>query len=278
MIRRFVGSLIALAVASLAIAPARAAAQTAPARPSAARSASSMPRRPDGKPNMEGFWQIGPGIAITNLLEEHPAGFGIVASKRIIVDPPDGKIPYQGWAAAERDRRKRPENGYEDPEGKCALGGVPHQYAIGRFQILQPRGYVLLMYEYIHAYRQIPLDERPHLPQGVRLWQGDSVGRWEGDTLVIDTTNFNGIPWMGIGGDFTSDAAHVVERLTMADARTIKFEVTVGDPKVFTRPLVMAYPFVRADDGPVVETDCHETNVDLEHIKNLYDQARGREK
>jgi hypothetical protein len=271
-------SLIALTALSIALAPAPVAAQTAGAGNTTRASAAKIPRRPDGKPDLRGWWQIGPGIAITNLLEEHPAGFGIVASKRIIVEPPDGKIPYQPWAAVERDRRKQPENSYEDPEGKCALGGVPHQYAIGRFQILQPPGYVLLLHEYIHAYRNIPLGGRPHLPANIRLWEGDSIGRWEGDTLVVDTTNFNGIPWMGIGGDFTSDAAHVVERFTMADAKTINFRVTVEDPKVFTRPLVMEYPFVRADDGPVVEWDCHETNADLEHMKNLYDQAHGGKK
>ena len=268
-------SLMALAMLSIALAPAPTVAQTAATTSSTRASAAKIPRRPDGKPDLRGWWQIGPGIAITNLIEEHPAGFGIVASKRIIVDPPDGNIPYQPWAAAERDRRKRPENSYEDPEGKCALGGVPHQYAIGRFQILQPPGYVLLLHEYIHAHRNIRLDGRPHLPAGIRLWQGDSIGRWEGDTLVVDTMNFNGIPWMGIGGDFTSDAAHVVERFTMSDPKTINFQVTVEDPKVFTRPLVIAYPFVAADDGPVVEWDCHETNADLEHMKNLYDQAHG---
>lgn len=271
-------SWVALVAFMLALPAGPALAQTErpAARAAAARPVSEkVPRRPDGKPDMKGWWQIGPGIAITNLIEEHPAGFGILASKRIIVDPPDGKIPYQPWAAAERDRRTRSENSYEDPEGKCALAGVPHQFAIGRFQILQPQGYVLLLHEYIHAYRHIPLDGRRHLAESIRLWQGDSVGRWDGDTLVVDTTNFNGIPWMGIGGDFTTDAAHVVERFTMVDANTINFEVRVEDAKAFTRPLVMAYPFVRADQGPRVEWDCHETNVDLEHMKNLYDKAHG---
>ena len=273
MMKRVMRALPALLVVAGVLAPVTVLGQAAPARPASAAK-SAIPRMPDGKPNMQGYWSLGPGIAITNIIEEHPAGFGIVASKRVIVDPPDGKFPYQPWAAAEKAIRSRPENSYMDPEGKCAPGGVPHQYHIGRFQIEQPRGFFVMLNDYIHAYRHVDLNRRTHLPPGVKLWQGDSIGRWEGDTLVIDGANYNGKTWMGLGGDFTSDAAHTVERLTMVDANTINFEITITDPKVFTRPVKIAYPFVRGKDEQILEWDCHEGNVDLEHMKNLYDAAR----
>lgn len=244
----------------------------------ASRAAGPVPRTSAGKPDLGGRWlrsEEGEGRA-TNIIEEHPAGYGITAGKSLIIDPTDGRFPYQPWALEERDRRRRDENAYEDPQGNCFLSGVPRIMNFD-FEILQFPDYVVLLYEYINTSRVIPLDGRPHLPAGIRLFMSDSRGRWEGDTLVVDTTNFNGETWMALGGDFTSADAHLVERFRMLNADRLSWEATVTDPKVFTRPWTVRYgPFTR-DRGPAeeeLEDSCHEGNVDLGHLKNTYDAAQ----
>src|SRR4029450_10663993 len=109
--------------------------------------------------------------------------------------------------------------------------------------------HVVILFEYIHAYRIIPTDGRRHLTPAIRKWEGDSVGHWDGDSLVVDTTNNNGKTWFELSGNFMSNAAHQVERLTMSDSNTIKYEVRIEDPKVFTRPFTIAFPLTRTDPG-----------------------------
>ena len=245
--------------------------ETAPAGP--------IPRRHDGKPNLTGRWD-GSGGALTNtvILEDHPGGFGITAGKSLIIDPPDGIIPYQPWALAERDRRRDDANGYEDPVGHCEF------YDIGRIhsfaQEIVYAGDDIIINGNQHITRVVSMRRREHLPAGIRLWQGDPIGRWDGDTLVVDSTNFNGKSRMAIGGDFYSADAHVVERFALIDANTLRWTMTIEDPKVFTRPWTMtsAAPMRRvpvlAGAAFDVEDTCHEGNVDLVHLKNVYDQAR----
>jgi hypothetical protein len=131
-----------------------------------------------------------------------------------------------------------------------------------------------------HITRVIDMTRREHLPPGIRLWLGDPIGRWEGDTLVIETTNFNAKTRMAIGGDFYSVDARLTERFKMVDANTIDWTLTVEDPQVFTRPWTMTSGLpvkrVMAPGGEFDDEDtCHEGNVDLLHLKNVYDQARG---
>ena len=131
-----------------------------------------------------------------------------------------------------------------------------------------------------HITRVIAMNRREHLPQGIRLWLGDPIGRWEGDTLVVDTTNLNGKGRMALGGDFYSADAHLVERFAMVDANTYNWTLTITDPKVFTRPWTMtsAVPMTRERQGGEsfdTEDTCHEGNVDLVHLKNVYDQSHG---
>jgi hypothetical protein len=280
LVREALAVALLLAAVYLAWSPVAAQVQnTPPPRPGGRPQGGPVPRMPDGRPNLEGFWEIDPQINITAQLEEHPTGFGIRASPRVI-DTPDGKIPYQPWALEERDRRRLHENAYEDPEGKCALAGVPHQMYV-LFPVvlfLQPPGAFLTVFEYGHAYRHIDLTRTTHLPDRIRLWQGDSIGRWEGDTLVIDTTNLNGIHWLELYGDFIGPDAHVVERLTMRDSETIDYKATIDDPKTFTRPWSISYSYFRGQGyTELYEHNCHETNVDLIHMKVIYDKARGKE-
>lgn len=245
--------------------------------------ASPIPRARDGKPDLSGRWlrsQDGVGRA-TNIIEEHAGGFGIQAGKSLIIDPPNGIFPYQAWALEERNRRRRPENAYEDPEGKCLLSGVPRIMNFD-FQILQLPDSVVIFYDYNHTTRIIPLNGRPHIPDPIRLFMGGPRGRWEGDTLVVEMTNFNHKNWLGLGGDFTTEEAQMVERVTLVDANWLGWEATVNDPKAFTRPWTVRYgPFARDPGGEQeeLEDSCHEGNADLVHLKNIYDAThRGANK
>ena len=243
--------------------------------------AGPVPHLPDGRPDLIGNFSGSRGdFSNTVILEAHAGGFGVTAGPTLILDPPEGMIPYQPWALAERDRRREDTNGYEDPVGHCEF------YDIGRIHsFAMDFAYVGTDYLIInanqHITRVVDMKRREHLPGGIRLWIGDPIGRWEGDTLVVDSTNFNGRTRMSIGGDFYSADAHVVERFTMLDSNTIKWTMTVTDPKVFTRPWTMTSqvpmtrqrnPGVAAFDG---EDTCHEGNVDLAHLKNSYEQTHG---
>jgi hypothetical protein len=247
-----------------------------------------IPRTADGKPDLRGvFSGMGSGLTHTVILEDHTSGFGIRGGKSLIIDPPDGKIPYQPWALVERDRRREDNNAYEDPVGHCEF------YDIGRLHSFAQRfmysGNDIVIGAQEQIMRFVDMNRREHLPDSIRLWLGDSIGRWEGDTLVVDTTNFNGKTRMALGGDFYSVNAKVVERFTMKDSETITWTMTVTDPTVFTRPwtFTTAAPMTRQRPGsndwaralrlldPGWEHDCHEGNVVLKHMRNVYEQTHG---
>ena len=146
---------------------------------------------------------------------------------------------------AERIDRELPQRGYDDPTAHCFVAGVPRSiYAPSPHQILQPPGYVVMLFERM-SWRVIPVDGRPHIPDNIRLWQGDSVGHWEGDTLVVETRNLNGKTWLNEVGDVVSHAETVIERFTPTDADTIIYTATVTDP-------ARLYPSV--DDPDASET------------------------
>jgi hypothetical protein len=249
-----------------------------------------IPRRPDGKPDLTGTWIGTVGMAHTVILEAHPGGFGVTAGKGLVIDPPDGIIPYQPWALAERNRRRDDANGYEDPVGHCEY------YDIGRVhsfaQQIQYTDDAIIIHANREITRVVDMKRREHLPDGIRLWNGDPIGRWESDTLVIDSTNFNGRTRMSIGGDFYGPDAHIVERLTMLDANTYRWTMTIDSPSVFTRPWTMtsAVPMSRLRPGGPApgfgtvpqgainfdeEDTCHEGNVPLVHLRNTFTQTHG---
>jgi hypothetical protein len=243
---------------------------------------------PDGKPDMRGLFSgMGAGLTHTVILEEHPSGFGIRGGKSLIIDPADGVIPYQPWALQERNRRREDNNAYEDPVGHCEFYDIGRLHSFAQ-RIMYSQGNIVIGAQE-QIMRVIHMNRKQHLPAGIRLWLGDSIGRWEGDTLVVDTTNFNGKPRMAQGGDFYSANAHVVERFTMKDSETITWTMTITDPTVFTRPwtFTTAAPMTRQREGsndwnralrlidPSWEHDCHEGNVVLKHMRNVYEQSRG---
>lgn len=184
-----------------------------------------------------------------------------------IVDPPDGHIPYQPWAAALQqeieavyENPTRPE--HIDTQTRCLGPGVPRLYYFPRFRILQPAGSVVFVWDQYHTYRVIPLDGRPHVGANIKLWSGDGRGHWEGNTLVVDTTNLNAKSRLDVVGDFFSDEAHILERFVFIDGATMHYEATITDPTVFTRPWTMRVVQRRGQDEEFWEWACHEGERD----------------
>ena len=195
-----------------------------------------------------------------------------------MIDPPDGRVPLTPEAEAARDRNLTNVDSYEfmSPWDRCITRGPGHDVSAGynnAYQIVQTPGYVAIVHEMIHEARIIPVDGRPHLDTSIRSWTGDSRGRWDGNTLVVETTNFNGKGWIAtnaasgrIRGVPHSDALRLVERFTRVDADTIAYEVTIDDPKVYTRPWTVAIPLNRDDSYQIFEYACHEGNKAVEHV------------
>jgi hypothetical protein len=227
------------------------------------------PRAADGHPDLSGYWNAGNNGGAVFEVQKHSArSQSLPAGNGAIVDPPDGLIPYQPWAA-EKAKDNFDHHLADEPELHCYESGLPNQmYRQFGFQILQPAGYVVMNWEFMHAYRIIPTDNRPHvLPASTHLFQGDSVGHWEGDTFVADTTNFNDRTWLDSAGNLHTDQMHVVERFTMVNDRTINYEATIEDPKAYTKPWKVAFTFNRnmQPNYETMEFACIEGNDDTSH-------------
>jgi len=217
------------------------------------------PRLPGtANPNVNGLWQAvnegnwdiqahaaQPGPPQFGALFAEPAGPGIVEGN---------EIPYQPWALAKKkdnfEKRFVRVNTDKvrleplDPEAKCYLPGVPRANYMGQpFQILQSTKAIFMAYQYAGATRDILLKDPGPAP--IDSWMGQSVGKWEGDTLVVDVTGFNDSSWLDRAGNFHSDKLHVVERWTRTGANTLNYEATIEDPNVFTRPWKISMPLYR---------------------------------
>jgi hypothetical protein len=222
-------------------------------------------------PDLSGFFQSDHGGSNWGF-EPHKEPF-TPGGRGVLVDTPT--MPYQPWAVEEKRTRNLPERGYDDPTAHCFVGGVPRAiYVPSPFHLLQTPNYVLILHERM-AWRIIPLDGRPYLPDTMRLWMGDSRGRWDGKTLVIETRNLNGKTWLNEVGDVMSHAATVVERFTPVDNDTIRYQATVTDPIVYTRPWTIEMP-LRRQPGELLEVACLEDNQDLVHLKEVRDAARAK--
>ena len=199
-------------------------------------------------------------------------GVNIVGSRRtsLIVDPPGGRIPPltsegQARVDARAEARNRPAESWEDRSifERCVtrtLPRLPGGYN-QNLQILQTPNHVAILYEMMRETRIIPLDGGPHLADGVRLWHGDSRGRWEGDTLVVETTNIS--PKAHFRG--SAGGLRLVERFARVDADTIDHEVMIDDPATFTRSWTASVPLRRAEER-MYEYACHEGNYGMEGI------------
>jgi len=222
-------------------------------------------------------------------LDRSVAGYSSNLRTSLIVDPPNGKLPplsAKGQArAAERAEAAKRRGGPYDAAQNLPLGtrclimdrmGPPMMYGNynNTHQIVQAPGYVMFLAEMLHDYRVIPLDGRAQLPQEVRQWMGSGRGHWDGDTLVVETTNFNGKnPFRG-----SSENMRLVERFTRVDENTIRYQFTVDDPDTWTRPWSGEMP-IRKTIGPIFEHACHEGNYGLYNILAgaRADEKRARE-
>jgi len=235
------------------------------------------PRTTNGTPDFSGYWRHG-NEAKEDLEEpwDNAARVGVRRGDRaagpgksFVVDPADGKLPFQPWAAAQK---KEHEAQYIDQNVHCFLSGVPRFIYEGpAYQILQSPESIAIMSEEAHAFRVIPMDGRPHIAKNIRLWLGDARGRWEGNTLVIDTTNHNGRAWLDRRGSFYTDAAKVTERFTMLDRHTIAYSATVDDTLVYTRPFTIAFMLTRhtTDGFEIWEDSCFEGEKDAQHLYSI---------
>ena len=200
----------------------------------------------------------------------------------LVVDPENGRLPPMTDDGARRAKQWRVIADPEYPAGapgelrpydRCITRGVlgsafPNQYGSG-MQIHQAPGFVVIRHEMVHEARVIPLDRRPHLSAAIQSYMGDSRGRWEGDTLVIETTNFNGRTGSFArngDGNPTSTALRLVERFRLRDAGTLLYEVRVEDPQTWVRPWTVAFPLSRDESYVLYEYACHEGNYALANI------------
>lgn len=193
----------------------------------------TAPRTPDGKPDLQGIWQAMNTAAVN--LEDHIAVLDMPAGRSVIVDPPDGKIPYQP-AAAQKQKENFKNRAKADPLNQCYIPGVPRvMYLPFPMQIVQTPKYVLMASEFAHSLRRIYMDGSKH-PADALFWIGDSRGHWDGETLVVDVANNLPDTWFDRSGNFHSDALHIVERITRTDSDLLTYQATLEDPQVFTRP------------------------------------------
>ena len=210
--------------------------------------AGPTPRTKDGKVDFTGFW-----------------GYAGVTSD-LARDYDVGEVPMT--ELAERLFKERQANlGKDDPEARCLPTGVPRRDPYPTKMIQTPDTLVILFEGNIHSYRQIPIDGRPHPKDVNPTWYGDSVGRWEGDELVIDTIGFNGKTWLDMAGHAASDKLHVTERYSRPNMGTLRLHLTIEDPVMYKRPWDVTYdtPLMAGED--IIEYICQENERDVKHIE-----------
>jgi hypothetical protein len=218
-----------------------------------ATAGASIPRTSDGKPNLQGIWKAASGVAAD--------------VTKGAVD--GGAIPYQPWAA-----KKRAENlaarATADPLSSCYLPGVPRiMYLDYPFHIFQTPEAVAITFAWSQVFRVIHTNgSKP--PDGIEFWMGDSRGHWEGDTLVVNVINHNDRTWFDAAGNFHSEQLKLTEHLTLVDQDTLRYEVTVEDPKVFTKPWTISLPLARQKNMTrILEYQCQ---AEAEEAKGLFER------
>jgi hypothetical protein len=199
------------------------------------------PRMPDGKPDLSGVWS--PGLSFGTL----------------------GQVPLQPWADA-LYKERRANLSKDDPEGNCLPAGVPRLSPFPQKFVQTPTLVVVLDEGNVHSYRQFFLDGRGHPKDPEPLWMGDSIAKWDGDTLVVDTINFNDKTWLNGQGVPHSEELHVVERYHRTDLGHMDIEITMEDPKAFTKPHSFKRAYTLLPNWEIHEYVCNEFNVDAEHL------------
>jgi hypothetical protein len=233
---RFAGSLTLAALALLVSAPAF----------GQAKGGYTAPKHPwEGHADLSGIWQA-----------KANAGDDV---EKLIVDPSNKKIPYLAAAVAKQKENAKTK-GKADPTGKCWMPGVPRlMYINYPFQIFQTAKYIMVESEFAHISRQIFMDGSGHL-DGLEFWNGDSRGRWEGDTLVVDVNDFNDQTWFDKAGNYHSNQLHVEERYTRTGPDTLTYEATMTDPKTFSKPWKISVPLGlhKGPEARIMEYECQD--------------------
>jgi hypothetical protein len=194
----------------------------------------------------------------------------------LIVDPPNGRLPALTAAAQKREADRRAARGGASADTdfslyeRCITRGLAGSILPGGYnngnQIVQAPGYVIIVNEMIHESRVVPLDGRRHVGSAVRSYLGDSRGRWDGDTLVVETANFADVRGVGMNNTGASEAARITERFTRTGASTIQYSITINDPGTWTAPFTLQYDLRRDDRYGMFEYACHEGNYALQNI------------
>jgi hypothetical protein len=238
---------------------------------------SPTPRAADGKPDLTGVWQG--GSTQRGTWEQANRGTGVGGSGRDPSAPaalssndrPVGRegAPYQPWAA-QKVLEAYNRRGIDDPTSLCLPAGLPRTVTLGLFpqQIIQTPTQIIMLYEYMNVFRVIPLNAK-HPDDLIPSYMGNSVGRWEGDTLVVDVIGFNDKTWLAGTGTFHTDALHITERFTRVDKDQIDYEVTMEDPNVLTKPWTLRSTLMLREGTRLEEYVCAENNIDPERYEKL---------
>jgi hypothetical protein len=206
------------------------------------------PKTPDGKPDLSGLWLV-QGLYIGDIAR----------------DLKDGP-PMTPWAA-ELYKHRRDTLSKEDPTGWCVVGGVPRSTAVPYpFKILNTNGMVVILYEAVHSFRQIFIDGRPLPKDPNPQWFGYSIGKWEGDTFVVSSAGFNDNAWLDNFGHPGTESLKVTERFRRKDFGHLEVQVTIDDPKAYTKPWDVTMPFVYQADTEMIEYMCTENEKDLKRL------------
>jgi len=209
------------------------------------------PRTPDGKPDLSGVWSP----------TDNRYGRDLAAALT------SGEVPYQPWAKALFDERKDGAHSSEDPDANCLPQGVPKINAIAYPQkFIQSPGSIVIVYEAFTLWRQIFLDGREVVPDANPTWLGYSTGKWDGDTLVVESRGFNGRAWLDQLGRPSTDALHVTERFLRKNLGRMELLITIDDPKAYTRPWTVAEELHLLPGTEPIEFICNENNLDVEHL------------
>ena len=209
-----------------------------------------LPRTADGKPDLSGLWM--------------PAAILI---GDIAANLPPGSVPFQPWAE-KLYKERRARDSKDDPTAACIVGGVPRSDLVPYpFKVLQVPGMVVILYEAVHSYRQIFTDGR-ELPADMNpSWFGYSIGRWEGDAFVAQTAGFNDKGWLDNFGKPATDALRVTERFRRKDFGHMDIEITIDDPKAYTKPWTVTLPLILQPDTELLEYICNENNKYFDLVK-----------
>jgi len=237
----------------------------------------AIPRASDGKPDLTGVWQG--GSTQRGSWEQANGGVGVGGSGRDPSAPvalssndrPANRegAPYQPWAA-QKVLEAFNRRGIDDPTSQCLPAGLPRTVMLGLFpqQIVQTPTQIIMLYEYMNVFRVIPLNAK-HPDDIIPSYTGNSVGRWDGDTLVVDVTGFNDKTWLAGTGTFHTDALHVTERFTRVDKDQINYEVTMEDPNVLTKPWTLRSTLMLREGTRLEEYVCAENNIDPDRYEKL---------